>query len=174
MKAGDFNNNVRLSILYCMFCIVLLGCSIKYSFTGASIAPDVKTIQIDYFTNKAPLVYPTLSQTFTDDLIARFRNQTTLNIVSSNGDLVIQGSIVDYATTPIALSQNQAEMMRLTIKVEVKYTNTKNPKEDFTTTFSRYADYNASQDFNSVQSALITIIAEQLIDDIFNKTVVNW
>jgi len=37
-----------------------------YSFTGASISPEVKTISIQYFPNNAPLIEATLSQSFTD------------------------------------------------------------------------------------------------------------
>ena len=44
--------------------LLIQSCGI-YSFTGASISPDVKTVEISDFPNYALLVNPALSQTFT-------------------------------------------------------------------------------------------------------------
>ena len=150
------------------------GCGV-YSFTGASIPPGAKTVSIAYFTNNAPLVEPTLSQSLTDVLRDRFLQQTPLALVTGNGDLQLEGVITDYSTRPVAIQGNQtAALNRLTIQVKVKFTNTLEPDKDFETTFSRYEDYPSNQDINQVKDALIPTINEALVDDIFNKAVVNW
>lgn len=150
------------------------GCGV-YSFTGASIPPGAKTISISYFVNNAPLVEPTLSQALTDALRDRFLQQTPLNFVNENGDLQLEGVITDYSTRPVAIQGNEtAALNRLTIQVKVKYTNTLEPDKDFETTFSRFEDYPSNQDINQVKDALIPSINEALVDDIFNKAVVNW
>lgn len=165
--------------IYLIFGFAVLSwasCSMSYSFTGASIPPEVKTIQINQFPNNAPLVNPTLSQVFTDALRDKFQSQTTLVIVSEGGDLVIEGEISDYNTRPSAIqSDDIAALNRLTIAVRVSYTNTFDDSQSFSNkTFSWYEDYDSSQDLNSVADQLVPLILESLVDDIFNQTVVNW
>jgi hypothetical protein len=150
------------------------GCGV-YSFTGASIPPGAKTVSIIYFVNNAPLVEPTLSQSLTDALRDRFIQQTPLALVTDNGDLQFEGVITDYSTRPVAIQGNEtAALNRLTIQVKVKYTNIIEPDKDFETTFTRFEDYPSDQDINQVKDGLIPLINEALVDDIFNKAVVNW
>jgi hypothetical protein len=155
--------------------LVAAGCSVKYSFTGASISPDTKTINIKYFPNHASLVEPTLSQRFTDALRDRFTSQTSLTLVNSGGDLILEGSVTDYSTQPVAIQGNdQAAMNRLSITVQVVFTNTKNDAQSYETSFTRYTDYSSGMNLSEVQETLIGEINEMLVDDIFNKSVVNW
>jgi hypothetical protein len=117
----------------------------------------------------------TLSQTFTDGLRDKFASQTTLDVINRNGDLAIEGIITGYSTQPVAIQGNeQAALNRLTITVKIKFTNKFKEKDNFEQTFTRYADYGSSQNLVSVQDGLIQEISEGLIDDIFNKAVVNW
>ena len=86
-----------------------------------------------------------------------------------------EGEIVDYTTTPTAITAGQtAAMNRLTIKVKVRFTSRIDDTKDFEQTFSRYEDYPSDQDLNSVQESLTTTIVDQLVEDIFNKALVNW
>ncbi|NQV02723.1 MAG: LptE family protein [Bacteroidia bacterium] len=169
--------------IYAIFALVLLlpvlmltgSCSMSYSFTGASISPEVKTISIENFPNKSMLVVATLSRNFTEALQAYFTSQTNLILVDRNGDLHLEGSITGYAVQPQAISGNEvAQLNRLTITVQVKFTNKFDEKQNFESTFSRYLDYPSSQNLVSVQDDLIQEINEQLVQDIFNKAVVNW
>jgi len=151
------------------------GCSVKYSFTGASISPDTKTIHIKYFPNQASLIEPTLSQRLTDALRDRFTSQTSLTLVNTGGDLILEGSVTDYSTQPVAIQGNdQAAMNRLSITLQVVFTNTKNAALSFESSFTRYADYSSGMNLSEVQETLIGEINEMLVDDIFNKSVVNW
>ena len=50
---------------------IINGCKV-YSFTGASISSDIKTVSIKYFPNKASIVQPSLSQVFTEKLKDKF------------------------------------------------------------------------------------------------------
>ena len=152
----------------------LAGCGV-YSFTGASIPPDAKTISITYFVNNADYVEPVLTSSLTNALRDRFSNQTPLVMISENGDLQIEGVITEYSTRPIAIQGNEtAALNRLTITVKVKFTNLIEPARDFETSFSRFEDYPSDQDLSQVKDVLIPEIAEALVDDIFNKSVVNW
>ena len=147
----------------------------SYSFTGASIPVQARTLSVDYFTNQAPLVVPTLSQTLTDALRDRFTSQTSLEIINRGGDLAVEGEITGYSTQPVAIQGNeQAALNRLTITVRVRFVNKFDEKQNFEQNFSRFEDYPFNANLNSVQDGLIQQIVDALVDDIFNKAVVNW
>lgn len=155
------------------FCL-LNSCGI-YTFSGASIPAEAKTVSVQYFPNNAQLVNPLLSTTLTNALNDMFVNQTTLQSVAQNGDLALEGEITGYTTTPIAITGNQtAAMNRLTVTVNVRFTNKYDETKNFEQRFSQYQDYPSGQDLSSVQDVLVETIVEDLCQDIFNKAVVNW
>lgn len=154
--------------------VVLSGCG-AYSFTGASVPVEAKTVSISTFPNKADLVQPRLSQAFTEALRDKFVSQTSLALVPRNGDLHFEGEITGYSTDPVAITgEQQAALIRLKITVNVRYVNKYKPADNFETSFSRYEDYSSSQNLASVELSLIEKINEALVEDIFNKSVVNW
>ena len=167
-------NRLSLAFLFIIGSLFIQGCGI-YSFTGASISPEVKTISIKYFPNRASLIQPTLSQAFTEKLKEKFISQTNLRMISENGDLKFEGYISDYKTQPVAIQGTQtAALNRLTISINVKFTNAKDEKQNYETVFSRYADYDSKKSLAEVEQSLIEDINKQLVDDIFNKSVSNW
>ena len=143
-----------------------------YTFTGASIPPAAKTVSVDFFPNKAPLVQPTLSQLFTERLKDRLSNQTRLSLVSSDGDLSFSGEITGYSTAPEGIvAGEQVNNQRLTITVHVKFINDKDSKLSYDASFSRYASYPSIKNLSEVENELIYQIVEQLTEDAFNKAV---
>ncbi|GAB1405916.1 LptE family protein [Lentimicrobium sp.] len=164
-----------LRILWVVLLSGLIHSCGVYSFTGASIPPEAKTVSVALFPNQADLVQPILSQTFTEALRDRFVAQTSLALVPRNGDLAFEGEITGYTTEPVAISgTQQAAQIRLKITVNVRFTNKYDPKADFESKFSRYYDYSSNLNLVSVEAELIDIITKDLVDDIFNKSVVNW
>jgi hypothetical protein len=166
----------KLQLIFLLTLLITLpSCQIGYSFTGAPIT--AKTISIDFFPNRARLVNPSLSQTLTDGFRDKFVNQTKLDLVEGDADMHLEGEIVDYNTRPVAIQGNeQAALNRLTIVVQVRFTNNETGKENdsFEQKFSGYEDYDASRSFSSVEDQLIMIITERIVTDVFNKAVVNW
>lgn len=173
-------SKMRLSVMTLFAGMLILGqfcssCRMSYSFTGASISPDVKTVTIPYLPNNAGMVVPTLSRTITDAMRDYFTSQTNLVLIDRNGDLLLEGSITQYSVQPVAIQGNEtAAMNRLSVGVFMKFTNKKDPKQNWESTFIRYQDYSSSFNLSSVQDGLIKEIADQLVQDIFNKAVVNW
>lgn len=172
---GSFLAAVLL-ILSCQACGI-------YSFTGANISPDVKTISIDYFSNEAGDGPPNMSQQFTEMMKDYFQNNTNLAFDNAgNGDLQFSGAITGFSYKPISptASGNPNEpdvagLQRLTITVSVQYANTKDDTYDFDKTFSFYADYNPSTtQLSAVEPDLINQIFDSIILDIFNASVANW
>lgn len=151
------------------------GCTVKYSFSGASIPLEATTVSVPYFPNNAPMVAPSLSSTLTDALQDKFARQTKLQLVASGGDLAFEGEITNYTSTPAAItSAETAAMNRLTITVKVKFTNIYEPQNNYNKSFSAFAEYDATSLLQDVQDMLITEICEQLVQDIFNAAVANW
>ena len=163
-------------ILYIAGLMLLInGCKVSYSFTGASISPDVKTISIQYFQNRASLVQPGLSQNLTNALIDKCKAQTNLGFINGIGDVNFEGEITDYNTRPLTVAADaMAATNRFTITVKVKFTNAIDPTLSFEQSFSRYEDYDSSFDLSQVEESLSEKILDLLVEDIFNKAFVNW
>ena len=166
--------NIKIAVLLLSISCAFAGCKV-YSFTGASISPDIKTVSIALFPNRASMIQPSLSQVFTEKLKDKFVSQTNLSQVKTGGDLQFEGYISDYVSMPTAIQGNeQAALNRLTITVKVKFVNTKDEKLSFETSFSRFTDYDARKNLASVEVELINDICTQLVEDIFNRAVINW
>lgn len=148
---------------------------VKYSFSGTSIQPDVKTITINFFEYKALKVNPSLSNDITEALKEKYRKLTKLEQVEAEGDLEVSGEVTGYDVKATAVTANEvAAQNRLTVSVKVYFQNRKYPEDDFEKSFSAYADYDSAQSLDAVESALCEEILDKLIEDVFNATVAQW
>ena len=153
---------------------IMHGCGV-YSFTGASIPPQARTISVSHFPNDAQLIQPILSQRFTDELQDKFLRQTNLRLVDGVGHLHFEGSITGYNTQPVAITgDDRAALNRLTITVRVSFFNEFNTEADFQRSFARYYDYDSNLSISQIEDQAIELIVKELVEDIFNQAVVNW
>ena len=169
----------RITMIPLALALLLLaagcGVKIKYSFTGASIPAEARTISVATFQNRASLVQPGLNQTLTDALIDMCRAQTNLEMISSGGDLSFEGEITDYKTQPLTVSGDElAAMNRFSITIRVKYVNSFNTDNSYDLSFTKYQDYNSALDLSAVEAGLTEEIVKMLVEDIFNRAFVNW
>ena len=165
-------------IKYCFLLLVnltIVSCGF-YSFTGASISPKTKTFQVNRFENNALLVEPGLDLTFRNSLISLMENQTNLNNVNSNGDIVYEGEITEYRISPTtATSQQTAAQNRLTITVKVRFYDKHDEEAEFEKSFSFFYDYpGSSQLIGSIKDTAIEEIFERITQDIFNASLAKW
>ena len=162
--------------LFLVLSVIMAGCTISYKFNGASIDyTKVKTISIKDFPNQAPLVYPPLSQQFTEGVKDIYVRQTRVSLVRDNGDLQLEGEITGYDLTPMAVKEDAySSKTKLTITVKVRYTNRTNADEDFEQSFSAYREFDSNVMLQDVQDQLCSEIIEELADQIYNSTVANW
>ncbi|MDX2188376.1 MAG: LPS assembly lipoprotein LptE [Bacteroidota bacterium] len=160
-----------------IFLFILLGlnsCGI-YNFTGSSISPDIKTIQIENIVNEVGQGPPRMAQQFTERMKDFYQSNTSLRAVKSNGDLTFEGAFVGFALTPLApTGQETGAKNRLTISIRVKFVNTKDSTQNINTTFSQYDDFDQGQSYTSQEERLIEEIFKKLELDIFQKTTANW
>lgn len=155
--------------------VTVNSCKISYSFTGADIPIEAKTFSVKYFQNNASLIQPILSQKLTDALKDKMLQQTNLNMVNSGGNIAFEGEITNYVLQPVAIQGNEtAQLTRLTVTINVRFFNTINPEKNYESKFSRFQDFSSSQNLSAVEDELLDLITEELVDDIFNKALVNW
>ena len=166
----------RFQILFLIcFTLVFANCKIKYSLNCATIPPEAKTISVAFFANNTTLGSPSISQKFTEKLRDMVSTQTSLALMKQNGDLQFEGAITDYNIAPVAIqSSDQAALNRLTMTVNVKYSNKFDATKNFEQAFTRFADYKSSSSLTAEEDRLLLEINRQLTEDIFNKAFNNW
>jgi hypothetical protein len=164
--------------LHYIFATILLltfsSCNV-YNFTGTGKI-DAKTFQVNFFPNNSELVEPGIDRTFTLKLQDLIQNQTNLNLVKTGGDLTYEGEIVDYRISPMtATADQQASQNRLTIRINVRFTNKNKETDNFEKTFDFYDDYPANQQLVGAQlEKSIKVIFERITQDIFNASLAKW
>ncbi|MFA9372503.1 MAG: LptE family protein [Labilibaculum antarcticum] len=167
-----------IKVLFLSFCVafVVTACKVSYSFTGGTLSADVKTFSVQFFPNRALLVNPNLSNQFTEALKEKFRGQTTLDeIVDGEGHLNFEGEITGYRTQALDVTANDISATnRLTVTIKVRFINEIEPDNDFDKSFTAFRDFDSTQQLSDVEEGLVEEILEDIIDDIYNASVVNW
>ena len=150
------------------------SCSV-YNFTGTGKI-DAKKFQVNYFQNNSELIEPGLDRTFTLTLQDLIQNQTNLNLVKTVGDIVYEGEITNYRISPMtATADQQASQNRLTVSVNVRFTNKNKETDNFEKTFDFFYDYPAAQQLTGATlSSAIKVIFERITQDIFNESLAKW
>lgn len=163
-----------------LLAVTFSGCklsSVKYAFSGVSLTNGEKTFSVDYFSNKTPFA-PNLGSDFTEALKKYLRDRTSLTeVTDNNGDIRFEGQITGFTQRPLDIQRDEvAAQNRLTITIRVKYTNTKDEtgKSDFDSSFSHYEDYGIDVNYDAAEPELIKNITDKIIEDVFNKALVNW
>lgn len=164
--------------IYLLLSVVFAAssCTISYKFNGASIDyTKTKTLSIVDFPNNAELVYPSLSQDFTEKLRENYQKQTRLQLLKRGGDMHLEGEIVGYQLTPMGVgTDSYAAQTKLTVTINVRFTNNKNPLDDFEKKYSAYQTFDNTQNFTDIQEQLVKTIIEEITDQIYNDTVAKW
>jgi len=154
---------------------VFWGCSVQMTFKGSSVPENVKTASVQYFENRAPLINPLLSQTFTEALKDRITSESRLIISDEVGDVDFSGEITGYDLRPMAIQADAVSAeTRLTITIKVRYKNFKDPKLNWESSFSEYTDFESSQNITAIESELVSEIVDKITENIFNRAFSDW
>ena len=162
--------------LIALIVMALSSCSVSYKFNGASIDyTKTKTIQIADFPIRSSYVWGPMASIFNNQLKDEFANNTRLIQVKRDGDLKIEGEITQYQQRNKSVtSDGYSAQTELSMTVNVRFTNKNNHAEDFERQFTSTATYETTQSLSSVQEELVTEMAEDITEQIFNATVANW
>lgn len=165
------------SVLSILLVLMLASCKVlPYKFNMASIDySKTKTIQIADFPIRSAYVWGPMQTIFNNQLKDLFANHTRLQQVKRNGDLKIEGEIVQYQQRNKSVSsEGHSAQTELSMTVNVRYTNNANHQEDFERQFTASATYETTQSLNAVQEELVTQMVREITEQIFNATIANW
>jgi hypothetical protein len=167
--------NLKIKIIALLTLFTLVGCNVKYNFTGTGKI-DAKTFQVNYFTNNAEIVEVGIERTFTQKLQNTILNQTNLDLVPSGGDLLYEGEIVEYRITPMSANAAQeSSQNRMTITINVRYSSKNKEEDNFEKRFSFYYDYPANElPSPKLINDALEVIYERITQDIFNESLAKW
>jgi len=165
----------KLHLLLLLLVLFLSNSCSVYNFTGTGKI-DAETFQVGFFQNNAELIEPGIDRTFTLELQDLIQNQTNLNLVLNGADLSYEGEITDFRVTPMTATADQrAAQNRLTININVRFTNKRKESDDFEKSFSFFFDYSADQQLiGATLSAALKEIFERITQDIFNESLAKW
>jgi Lipopolysaccharide-assembly len=176
MKNYKWKSRKWLFLFYILHSTFYISSCGVYTFNSSSIDYEkIKTISVLNFTMSTAGGPANLSLQLNEKLKEYYQRNTKLRLIPNNGDMLLEGSITGYEVLPAApTSQDQAALNRLTVTVDVKFTNNKDETKNFEQSFSFYKDYPQSQTLSQNEPTLIPKILDQIVQDIFNKTAGDW
>ena len=170
------------SLPYLFILFLFQSCSVSYNFTGGGPNYDlINTISILNFYSKVASGPADLPLRFTEEVKEFIQQRTKLEVVNKQADTQLEGYISYYDIRPLGATTTAdgdefAALNLLTIKVNVKYTNFKDPTQDYTQEFTSPADLTYAQDqsLSDVEDDLIEVAFDQIKQDIYNRCYSNW
>jgi len=169
------STTAKLTVLF-IVTFISVSCSVSFKFNGGNIDySKTKSIGIADFINTAELVYPALAQEFSEKLRDAYSKTTRLQLLKKGGDMQLEGEIVGYQLTPMAISADTyASQTKLTITINVRFTNSKSPEDDFEKKYTAFQTFDSSRLLTDVQDELHKAIIDEIVDNIYNDTVAKW
>ncbi len=154
----------------------LPGCA-YYSFTGATIPPQLNTIAIPLVEDQSVSPVLGLDEALTDLLVDRFVGQTRLRLEpeESEADALLSVRIDRYLNQPTAVSgEERAQLNRVTLTVTVRYLDQVENEEILQRTFSGFEEYDpVAEGLDGEQTAALAAL-ENIADDVFTAATSNW
>ena len=169
-------SRTKVLIICSTLLLLIASCSISYKFNGANINyQTTHSISVADFPNNAPMVNPQLSNALSEGIRDLYQRQTRLQILRKGGDLELEGEIVGYDIAQGAIgADSYASESKLTIRVNVHFTNNIYPEDSFDKTYSASQTFDASRLLTDVQDELCAIIIQEIAENIYNDTVAKW
>ncbi len=154
-----------------MVCLLIFGSC--YSFTGASVAPHLKTVAIPLFEDVSGFGEPGLREKFTQKVIEQFRNDNNLELGERlTADSIIEGTISTVIDAPSVIGGNDiVRTRRVTVTVHASYTDMKFRKKIWEKDFSNWGEYTQGQQTRDVA---LNQAVDKVAEDILLETVSGW
>ncbi len=156
--------------------VFLLFYSCRYSFTGASVPPHLKTISISLFDDQSGYGRATLREELTKKVVERFIQDNTLKIADRNtANSILEGVIISVQDNPVVVGAGErVKRSRLTITVRVTFYDMVKRTKVWERTFSNWGEYELEGNIQQNLELGISQAIEKLSEDILLATVSNW
>ena len=163
--------------------VVVLGGSLcscwptRIGFVDDSMPQEWKEFYVTPLELSAATAPSNYNATLTESLRSGIQNNTRLKMLTKTNDSAVQisGSVNSYNTTPQAVTNgDNAQKNRLTVSVNFTIITPTKGLEKMQMTSTRFADYDASQQLADVESQLLELINQQIVQDVINKLRSNW
>ncbi len=166
--------SVKIKFVFIIFAIAFSNC--RYSFTGASVPPHLKTIAITLFDDQSGYGRATLREELTKKLIEKFIKDNTLKVADRNtANSILEGVIVSVQDNPVVVGAGErVKKSRITITVKVSYFDMVKRTKLWERTFSNWGEYELEGDIQTNLQLGIQTAIDKLSEDILLATVSNW
>ncbi|NHQ60074.1 LptE family protein [Chlorobium sp. BLA1] len=153
--------------------VTLQGC---YSFTGGSLAPNMKTIAVPVFDDRSGAGIAQFRGELSRALADRLEAQSSFQVIPSiaGADALLDGVITSFSDYPGQLSSRteRAITNRLVLTVQVSMSNRIDKKTLFNQSFTGFADYPVGN--YVAREEAIRFCLGQIVDGIFDRVVSGW
>lgn len=146
----------------------------RFSMRDVSIPPEVKTVKVNFFENRARYINPLLSPRLTEKLRQKIVNQTRLSQTNGEAHYEISGTITDYSVSTSGISDKQSSMNNLNVTVNIIFKNRLDEKKNFENSITRNFPFSATRSLQQAEAELNDAIINNMSDEIFNKIFSNW
>ena len=165
----------RRSILFLLLAgMVSIYGTCRYSLKDVSIPPEVKTVKVNLFENRARYVNPQLTPRLTDKLRQKIVNQTRLSQTNNEAHYEISGTITDYSVSTSGISNQQSSSNNLNVTVHLVFVNRLDTKKNFEADITRNFPFSATLSLQQAEASLADQVINNLTDEIFNRIFSNW
>ena len=172
-KPQKMSGWIVVQLLLAATCLVLTGCT--YSFKGGSVPPHLKTVAIPILEDQSGYGDPTLRDSFTKQLVDRFTNDNTLQLMDRNtADSILEGVITEVKDEPSVLQGGeQVAQRRISVTVRITFQDLKLRKKMWEKSFNNWGNY-ASGGGLTQRNDGVKEAVRKLTEDILNETVAGW
>lgn len=162
-----------LLVGFCVVLFLLPGC--RYSFSGGSVPPHLKTIAIPIVQDQSGYGDPTLRDEFTQQLVSRFTSDGSLSLADRNSaDSALETVITNVRESAVVVNPGeQVSQRRMTVTARVTFTDLKLHKKVWEKNISQWGDY-ASGGGPTQRNEGIREALKKITEDILNETVAGW
>lgn len=164
---------VALTTMAVGLSLAALGC--PYSFTGASVPPNWKTIAIPLAEDQSGYGEPGLREEFTTMLTTLFINDNSLQVSErTTSDLILSGRIATVADAPASVGgEEQVRTRRVTMTVRYRLQDMTTRRDVWEKTFTNWGEYPWTGGPSQVREGLNEAM-RKLTEDILLETVSGW
>ena len=164
-----------IALLGLAWSLSVLAAGCRYSFTGGSVPPHLKTIAIPIIQDQSGFGDPRLKDQLTDQLVSLFRGDNTLQLADrANADAVLDVVVTRVSDDPLVVNPGElVSERRITVAVHVTLTDQKQRRKMWEKDFNQWGDY-PSGGGPTQRDAGIQEAVKKLTEDILNETVAGW